>query len=149
MISQLGQNCFYIILMISIMNTVEYNEYKKGSRDEAIIASLRPFLTKFASAVVVLITTLTYIIFGVTNYTNQISNLEKQTSMGIITETQKLSMIQDVISQIDPFQSYGLLIVMSVLPGLLLLVGYRLYKKHYKLDEEEYDRIVEEIRARN
>lgn len=149
MISQLGQNCFYIILMISIMNTVEYNEYKKGTRDEAIIASLRPFLTKFTSAIVVLLTTLTYIAFGVTNYTNQISTLEKQTSMGIITESEKLSMIHDVLSQVDIAQSNGLLVVMSVIPGLMLFIGYKLYKKYYILDEEEYDRIVEEIRARN
>lgn len=149
MLSQLGQNCFYIILMISIMNTVEYNEYKKGARDEAIIASLRPFLTKFTSAIVVLLTTLTYLVFGVTNYTNQISTLEKQTSMGMITETEKLSMIHNVLSQVHIAQSNGLLVVMSVVPGLMLFIGYKLYKKYYILDEEEYDRIVEEIRAGN
>ena len=61
MISNLGQYCFYLVMMISILNTVEYNEYKRGVRDEAIIASLRPFLTKMA--LIVLVTTL-YLAFG-------------------------------------------------------------------------------------
>ena len=39
MLSNFGQYCYYLIMMISIINTVEYNEYKTGSRDEAIIAS--------------------------------------------------------------------------------------------------------------
>lgn len=39
----------------------------------------------------------------------------------------------------------GLLIVMTVLPCALLLVSYFLYRKKYKLDEAEYDRICKEL----
>ncbi|WP_167511310.1 hypothetical protein [Pseudobutyrivibrio xylanivorans] len=52
-------------MMISIMNTVEYNQYKLGTRDEGIITILRPYLTKMASAFVVLITALIYMALGV------------------------------------------------------------------------------------
>ena len=69
MFSNFGQYCYYLVMMISILNTVEYNEYKRGTRDEAIIASLRPFFTKLASALIVLIISACYLIFGVTNYT--------------------------------------------------------------------------------
>ena len=67
MFSNFGQYCYYLVMMISILNTVEYNEYKRGTRDEAIIASLRPFFTKLASALIVLIISACYLIFGVTN----------------------------------------------------------------------------------
>ena len=76
MLSNFGQYGFYLVMMISIINTVEYNEYLSGDRDEAIIASLRPFLTKMSSALIVLITNVAYMIFGVTKYTNRISDLE-------------------------------------------------------------------------
>lgn len=66
MASNLGQHGFFLIMMISIINTVEYNEWKYGARDEAIITSMRPFLTKMGSALVALLTTLIYLIFGVT-----------------------------------------------------------------------------------
>ena len=59
-------------MMISIINTVEYNELQFGTRDEGIITSMRPFLTKLATSLVVVITTVTYIICRVTDYTNEI-----------------------------------------------------------------------------
>ena len=70
MLSNFGQYGFYLVMMISILNTVEYNEYKTGNRDEAIISSLRPFLTKLGGAIIVLITNLSYIIFKVTDLSN-------------------------------------------------------------------------------
>ena len=37
---------------------------------------------------------------------------------------------------------------MTILPFLLLFLSYILYKKHYILDEPEYDRICRELEAR-
>ena len=153
MLSNFGQYCFYLIMMISIMNTVEYNEYKFGTRDEGIITSLRPFITKMSSALIVALTSATYLLFGVTEYTNTISDLEQQCAQGIISEEQKLAEISDVIfgttgggySGVLAAQSTGLLITMTVLPCTLLLVSYFLYQKKYKLDEEAYDRICAEL----
>ena len=153
MFSNFGQYCFYLIMMISIMNTVEYNEYKFGTRDEGIITSLRPFITKMSSALIVAITSVIYLIFGVTGYTNKISDLEQQCAQGAISEEQKLSEISGVIfgstggsqSGVLAWQSRGLLIIMTVLPCVLMLISHFLYKKKYQLDEEEYERICGEL----
>ena len=148
MLANFGQYGYYLIMMISIINTVEYNELTTGSRDEAIIASLRPFLTKMASALTVAITSLSYIVFGVTNYTNEISALESSTAAGAITEVEKLSAIGDVLSGVGHGQTLGLLLCMTVLPWALMLASYFLYRRHYRLDEEEYDRICAQLAAR-
>lgn len=148
MITNLGQYCYYLIMMISIINTVEYNEYKNGTRDEAIIASLRPFLTKMASALIVLLTTVSYLLFNVTSFTNQISDLEQQASLGVITEADKLAQIGSVLSGVNGMQTTGLVVVMSVLPCVLMVTAYLLYKKHFILDEDEYDRIVAALAER-
>jgi melibiose permease/lactose/raffinose/galactose permease len=148
MCGNFGNYCFYLIMMISIMNTVEYNEYKYGTRDEGIITSLRPFLTKMASALVVLITALIYMILGVTTYTNQISDYENAASAGTIDEASKLSSISDVIAGVTSAERIGLLLCICILPCVLMFISYRLYIKHYKLDEEEYDRIVEELKKK-
>ena len=148
MLSNFGQYGYYLIMMISIINTVEYNEYKYGTRDEAIIASLRPFLTKMSSALIVLITNASYIIFGVTKYTNQISDLENMSARGLMTEAEKISSISGVIGGIEPGKTLALLLCMTVIPCVLMLVSYFLYKKHYKLDEDEYERICTELCAR-
>ena len=148
MLSNFGQYGYYLIMMISIINTVEYNEYRTGERDEAIIASLRPFLTKLASALIVLITNASYIIFGVTGYTNRISDFENQCARKLITESEKISSISGVISGIEPGKTLALLLCMVIIPCALMLVSYVLYKKHYKLNEDEYARICSELEAR-
>ena len=148
MISNFGLYSYYLIMMISIINTVEYNEYKTGDRNEAIIASVRPLITKMSSALIVVMTTATYMIFGVTNYTNQISDLESASAAGLISDVEKLDAIKNVLSGVDPSQTWGLLILMVVVPYSMMIISNALYQKHYKLDEAEYDRICKELEAR-
>ena len=136
------------LMMISIINTVEYNELLTGNRDEAIIASLRPFTTKLASALTVAITSASYLIFGVTGFTNKISALEQSCSLGAITEADKLSQIDAVLAGVQHGQTAGLLLCMTVLPCALMFVSYLLYIKKYRLDEEEYERICVELQVR-
>lgn len=149
MCANFGYYSFYLIMMISIMNTVEYNEYRFGERDEGIITSLRPFITKMGSALIVAATSATYLMFGVTGYTNRISDLEQRCAQGLLSEEQKLAQIDQVLfgssGGVSGWQSVGLLIAMTVIPWALMLVSYFLYKKKYKLDEEEYDRICREL----
>ena len=149
MLANFGQYGFYLILMISVINTVEYNEYLHGTRDEGIITSLRPFLTKLASALTVVIASATYLITGVTKYTNRISALENAAAAGDISEADKLSAIRELLGGVQHGQSLGLLLVMTVIPAVLMLLSYVLYLHRYKLDEPEYERICEELNKRS
>ena len=135
-------------MMIAIMNTVEYNELKNGTRDEAIITSMRPFITKMASSVTVLITTITYIITNLTSYTNQISDLEAQANQGIIDTAAKSAAIANVVTSVDGGQKLGLLISMTIVPLLLILISGILYRKFYTIDEEKYEEICKELASR-
>ena len=148
MLSNLGQYGFYLIMMISIMNTVEYNELEHGSRDEGIIGSLRPFLTKMASALTVAIANITYIAFNIIRYTNSIASLEQEANEGLITAEQKGAEIDALLQGVARGQSVGLLLVMTVLPCALMFASFVLYKRRYKLDEGEYERICRELAAR-
>jgi len=148
MAANFGQYGFYLIMMISIMNTVEYNEYKHGTRDEGIVSSLRPFLTKLASALTVAIANITYIIFNIIHYTNGIADLEQAASAGEITAEQKAAEISTLLQGVRSGQSLGLLLVMTVLPCVLMFLSYILYQRKYRLDEEEYSRICAELEQR-
>ena len=120
MIANFGQYGFYLIMMISILNTVEYNEYKTGSRDDAIIASIRPFFTKLSSAIVVGLTSLSYVIFRVTDYTKQISNYESQAAAKEITDEAKATLIDNVIQSAQSGQVTGLLVLLVVVPFIFM-----------------------------
>ncbi len=148
MLANFGQYGFYLIMMISIMNTVEYNEFKHGTRDEGIVSSLRPFLTKLASAITVAVANITYIIFGIIRYTNGIADYEQAANLGEITAEEKGAEITALLSGVQSGQTVGLLLVMTVIPCILMYLSYILYQKYYKLDETEYDRICREIERR-
>ena len=148
MLANFGQYGFYLIMMISIMNTVEYNELKHGTRDEGIVSSLRPFLTKLASALTVAIANATYLMFHILEYTNGIAGFEQQANQGAITSEQKADAITNLLQGVHHGQSVGLLLVMTVLPCALMFASYVLYKRRYKLDEAEYDRICAELEER-
>ncbi|MBE6998117.1 MAG: hypothetical protein E7427_08140 [Ruminococcaceae bacterium] len=148
MAANFGQYGFYLIMMISIMNTVEYNEWKHGTRDEGIVSSLRPFLTKMASALTVAIANITYIVFNIIHYTNGIADLEQAASAGEITAEQKGIEIDALLSGVQSGQSLGLLLVMTVLPCVLMFLSYILYQRKYTLNEETYERIRNILRQR-
>ena len=148
MLSAFGMYGFYLIMMISIFNTVEYNELTKGRRDEGIITSIRPFITKLGSAIVVMITSLCYLLFRVTDYTNKIASLEQQANQNLITTAMKNVEIDKVIEHVEQGQTNGMLLFMTILPLIMLLASYFLYVKYYKLDEERYAEIVQELEAR-
>ena len=148
MAANFGQYGFYLIMMISIMNTVEYNELRHGSRDEGIVSSLRPFLTKLASALTVAIANGAYLAFSILKYTNGIAEQEQLANQGLISAEQKGEAITQLLSGVQSSQSLGLLLVMTVLPCLLMFASYLLYQKRYTLDEAAYDDICRRLEAR-
>ena len=148
MLANFGQYGLYLIMMISVINTVEYNQYLTGHRGEGVISSVRPFVTKLASALVVVITTVTYMITRATSYTNQISNYEQQANLSAITSEEKTSMINTVIDSVGSTQKVGLLIAMTVIPCVLMLIACYLYRKKYILTEEKYDEICKAIEGK-
>ncbi len=143
-----GQNWFGMIIMVIFTNTIEYNEYKTGSRDEALIFSLRPLMAKMSSALQQVIVTLVYLAIGMTVITNQISDYEQQANLKLITEEAKLSGIEAVLSSADEYMALKLALCMAAIPIVLLIAGYFIIRKKDRIDEDEYNRMIAEIAQR-
>lgn len=73
-----GQALFYMASIINMTNCVEYNEYKRGERNEAVVSTLRPFMAKFADALKYGIVTLVLTVSMVYGLSQNISTLEVQ-----------------------------------------------------------------------
>lgn len=73
-----GQALFYMASIINMTNCVEYNEYKRGERNEAVVSTLRPFMAKFADALKYGIVTLVLTVSAVFALSQNISTLEVQ-----------------------------------------------------------------------
>lgn len=144
----LGQTLIYLILIICIANTIEYNEWKTGRREEGIVFSVRPFITKFAGALVQGMVLVIYLAVGVRSVTNRISDLENAASQGAISAAEKAAQIEGVLQSVPGGQSAALLACMTLIPAALLVISYVIYRKKYTITEEAYERMTREIAAR-
>ena len=143
-----GQITVYMIMVICIANTVEYNEWKTGSRDEGIIFSVRPFITKLSTSIVQLMVMVIYFVVGVRKVTNQISDLENQASAGLIDATEKAKQIGSILTGVSSGKTAALLLCMTVIPALFATTAYVIYKKKFKITEARYDELLAEIAQR-
>ncbi|MCR5522536.1 MAG: glycoside-pentoside-hexuronide (GPH):cation symporter [Clostridia bacterium] len=164
LITGFGQNWFSMVVMVIFTNTIEYNEYKTGSRDEALIFSLRPFMSKMSSALQQLIVTVVYLIIGMTGVTNKISGYEQEANIASSNaralnpadinqildkiESDKLKNIGEVIKTVPGDMTIKLAFCMTLIPIILLTFAYFISGKKNKIDEEEYDRMLKEIEQR-
>jgi melibiose permease/lactose/raffinose/galactose permease len=73
-----GNSLIHLILLISITNCVEYNQYITGKREEALISAIRPFVVKISTAIRYGITILILVCSGVFSLSQNISSLESQ-----------------------------------------------------------------------
>jgi melibiose permease/lactose/raffinose/galactose permease len=142
-----GQKIYYLIIMISIANTVEYNEWKTGARAEGIIFSVRPFITKVGWAVINFLTLVIDLLTGVREYTNQISDFENAAAKGLSPEA-KSDGIRAVLEGVPAGKNTALLACMTLIPAALALASYYLYKKKYSITEERYERILSDLKER-
>ena len=143
-----GQAFFYQVLTITIANTVEYNEWKTGKREESIIFSLRPLASQLGSSFQMGIVTLVLSVLGVANITSKISEQENLVSLGLLDVETKLTNIAEIIAQVPDTVTTWLLVCMTVLPILVMSTAMILYWKKSKLDEVTYEKLCAEIRAR-
>lgn len=73
-----GQAWYYMACIINMTNCVEYNEYKRGERNEAVVSTLRPFMAKFADALKYAIVTIVLVASTVYGLSQNISTMEGQ-----------------------------------------------------------------------
>lgn len=133
---------FYMIMVINMANTVEYNEYKTGKRDEGLIFALRPFTAKLGSALMQGLVSLVYIIAGVLQYTNRLTDIDRHLS----SETPE-AVIADV--QANGQNSITILLICTCLiPMVFLAVALIIYKKKCFLNENKMQEMIVEIERR-
>jgi melibiose permease/lactose/raffinose/galactose permease len=140
---------YYMIMIINIANTIEYNEWKHGRRDEGLIFSLRPFTAKMGSALQQGLVSAVYLIAGVLTFTNQISSIENGVSKGTIDAEMKNALIAEVTSSVPEESKMILLACMCAIPMVFALVALIIYKKKFYLSESTLDRMMAEIKERN
>ena len=139
---------FYMIMVINMANTVEYNEWKYGQRNESLIFSLRPFTAKLSSALTQALVIGVYAVASITTYTNAISDVENEASKYLITNKVKMEKITEIINKVSLQDRQILAACMCIIPIVFMIVALILYKKKCTLSETRLAEMVRETEAR-
>lgn len=112
-----------VIVTIFLANTVDYGEWKNGRRDESVIFSMQTFVVKLASGISALIATIVLSIFHI-------------------------SKDEAVDSVISAGSKTGLRMCMTILPIIVLIIGFIVFRKKYILTDEKLEEINAQIAKR-
>ena len=115
----LPQPLIFLVVLMTITDTVEYGQLKLGHRDEALVLCVRPLVDKLAGAVTGGLIGITAIWVGMTS--------------GATAAT------------ITPENLFNFKLVMFAAPFVLILIGAVIYRAKVTLTEAEHARIVEEL----
>ena len=144
-----GQNYMYLSLLVQMTNTIEYNELKTGSRNEAIVFSLRSFLAKLTSALQTLIVTAVLIISGIKVSTDKIAALEDLSNRGQLAAEEVTKQAEAIILATDDSARLILRIFMVAVPIVLIVLTYIVDKGKYNITEEKYEEILAKLEHRS
>lgn len=115
----LPQPLIFLVVLMTITDTVEYGQLKIGHRDEALVLCVRPLVDKLAGAITGGLIGITAIWVGMTS--------------GATAAT------------ITPENLFNFKLVMFAAPFVLILIGAVIYRAKVTLTEAEHARIVEEL----
>ena len=143
-----GQGSFYMAMLIMLTNTIEYDEWKTGERNDAVTFSVRPFMVKLSGAIQYGIVSLALVACGLYSITEQIADIKLDVSQGVLDPSLETTKIESLLQTATDGQMLGLSIAMTVVPIILLLASHLIIKKKYIIDEKLYDQMVAEIEQR-
>ena len=117
-----GQSFVVLLMLVFITDCIEYGHWKLGNRNAAVTFALQPFINKVGAALATQVVSVVLILSGINSAQSP-----------------------------DDVSADGLLMMrlaMLVLPLILIVAGYLIYRAKYRIDEEFYARILGELRQR-
>lgn len=115
----LPQPLIFLVVLMTITDTVEYGQLKLGHRDEALVLCVRPLIDKLAGAITSAMVGFTAVAVGMTS--------------GATAE----SITPEGVMQFE--------MIMFAAPIVLIIIAGFIFRAKVKLTEEEHERIVKEL----
>ena len=129
-----AQAFIQLLMLLFLADAVEYGEWKLGKRNEAASFAVQPFINQFGGAASKGIVSFTLIVSGINMIANAVS-----------AEPEKAA---ELIAATPDSAIWIMKLSMMILPLICILVGFVLYMKKFKIDEEMYARILKDLNDR-
>ncbi len=117
----IGDSFITLLMLVFLTDTIEYGQWKLGRRNTAVTFALQPFINKVGAALSTQIVAIAIVVAGV-----KPDRPTDTSTAGLLTI--KLGML--------------------VLPPVLIVASYLIYRAKYRIDEAFYTRIVGELKER-
>ena len=118
-----GQAFIQTLMLMFLADTVEYGHWKLGKRNEAVTFSVQPFINKIGGAIATGIVSLTLIFSGI-------------------------KVDGGTVDAIGPEGKLIVKLAMFAVPLAMIVIGYVVYRKKYKISEEYYAEILKDLDER-
>lgn len=119
----IGQAFIQLLMLMFLADTIEYGQWKLNKRNESVTFSIQPLVNKIGGALSTGIISIALILSGIKQ--------GEQTAASISAGGQAVVKI-----------------AMLALPLVMIVAGYCIYLKKYKLDEKTYASILKDLEAR-
>lgn len=129
-----AQAFIQLLMLLFLADAVEYGEWKLGKRNEAASFAVQPFINQFGGAASKGVVSFTLIISGINMIANA-AGADPENAAAIIAATPESAI-------------WIMKISMMILPLICILIGFVLYTKKFKIDEQTYAKILEDLKAR-
>jgi len=129
-----AQAFIQLLMLLFLADAVEYGEWKLGKRNEAASFAVQPFINQFGGAASKGIVSFTLIISGINMIANDIAANPANEA--------------EIIATMPELAVWIMKISMMILPLICILIGFFLYIKKFKIDEETYANILADLKAR-
>ena len=133
-----AQAFIQLLMLLFLADAVEYGEWKLGKRNEAASFAVQPFINQFGSAISKGVVSFTLVISGINMIANAITDMK-------LTEEAAKAYIN---ANITDGGIWIMKVAMMILPLICILIGFFLYSKKFKIDEQLYAEIVSDLEAR-
>lgn len=132
-----GQAFIQLLMLLFLADAIEYGEWKLGKRNEAVSFAVQPFINQFGSAISKGVVTLTLVISAI----NPVEDLIKNLAMDSPERA-------EIIAGVSDGSIWIMKISMMILPLILIIAGFVLYNKKFKIDEKMYSEIISDLEDR-
>jgi len=119
----IGQAFIQLLMLMFLEDTIEYGQWKLGKRNESITLSVQPLINKIGGALATGIVSVALVISGIKQGDTAATTIDTPGKMVIRT-------------------------AMVVIPLVLIVVGYLIYRWKYKIDEEMYVKMLRDLSDR-
>ncbi|MBR2611884.1 MAG: MFS transporter [Clostridia bacterium] len=130
-----AQAFIQLLMLLFLADSIEYGEWKLGKRNEAASFAVQPFVNQIGGAISRGILALTLIVSGIN------AAIKSAADESELTGTLVAPVIED-------WSVWVMKISMMIFPLICIVVGFILYYKKFRIDEETYAGICAELEER-